>query len=196
VILRRTRNFVVGVSTLLLIVVLALWVRSVVVAVPDTLVWDRGPSWNPDARRTQWAVQSIRGRLVIGRLEYSPKQIPTWELAVFGGETRDQIRYVRTNATLDWIPSQQFLERLGFRWRHTVAGVWGNILITMPLDDITYVAAPYWFLALLAATPAALKWRSVARLRRKRRLGLCLGCGYDLRGSPGRCPECGREVDA
>jgi len=55
--------------------------------------------------------------------------------------------------------------------------------------------APWW--ALFATTgllPAA--W-VLARLRSRRRrrmaeaLGLCLVCGYDLRGVTGECPECG-----
>ena len=36
-------------------------------------------------------------------------------------------------------------------------------------------------------------WPSLVRRRRRRR-GRCEGCGYDLRGSGERCPECGREV--
>jgi hypothetical protein len=53
------------------------------------------------------------------------------------------------------------------------------------------VSVPYWFLALLfAALPA---WRCVGWVSRRsrRRAGHCLACGYDLRASAERCPECG-----
>jgi hypothetical protein len=57
------------------------------------------------------------------------------------------------------------------------------------------VTAPAWFLFLVVAGPGVLIGVRAWRRRQQRRAGLCAGCGYDLRATPERCPECGRAIN-
>ncbi|HEX5871386.1 MAG TPA: hypothetical protein VFY65_13255 [Longimicrobium sp.] len=66
--------------------------------------------------------------------------------------------------------------------------------VRLPPSEVWGVAIPHaWAAVTLAALPA---WALVRRrrrltVRRRREQGLCAGCGYDLRATPGQCPECG-----
>jgi hypothetical protein len=55
-------------------------------------------------------------------------------------------------------------------------------------------SVPWW--PLIALSMVLPGWWFVRRRQQRRmaRLGLCPNCGYDLRATPGRCPECGTVV--
>lgn len=58
-------------------------------------------------------------------------------------------------------------------------------------EDGHAVVVPYAFVLALVGWPAAWWGLHVWRIARRRRAGLCLKCGYNLRGARGVCPECG-----
>jgi len=59
------------------------------------------------------------------------------------------------------------------------------------------VSTPDWAVAVASGIPPliSLAWLPVRlRRRRRERAGLCAVCGYDLRASLERCPECGSAI--
>jgi hypothetical protein len=69
-----------------------------------------------------------------------------------------------------------------------------------PADDASRLSCivPWWSIAVAGMLLPALALRRLLEVRlwhRRSRAGLCPACGYDLRASPDRCPECGTVPD-
>lgn len=58
------------------------------------------------------------------------------------------------------------------------------------------VTVPHVYPAAVAAIVPSFRLAAAVRRARRRQAGACLACGYDLRASGDRCPECGTAVAA
>jgi hypothetical protein len=85
--------------------------------------------------------------------------------------------------------------RFGFEWQHhenqmpvLARRQTGTIL---RLDHFLMISVPHWFVILLFGWVPVWAMIRFYKSRRKKGQGLCQVCGYDLRATPDRCPECG-----
>jgi hypothetical protein len=165
--LRVFRLCVTAVSLLLCALACLLWVRSYWIG--DGFVWkpaDASPFYRAYAGRG--VVRLGSGQYAFPRpphFSYFPNPTPTRQTGYHPGTLAD---------------------RLSFDLHR------GSDSQGMPSNDAIF---PLWSAVLTTAILPALWMRSTHRdrtLRRGARAGLCPSCGYDLRATPGRCPECGR----
>jgi hypothetical protein len=89
--------------------------------------------------------------------------------------------------------SSSFLNRLGFALNddplHNDHSKDGNYRYRFPNGHV-----PYWLILIICACGAWPMLREAFRRRGRRQrilAGRCARCGYDLRATPERCPECG-----
>lgn len=84
---------------------------------------------------------------------------------------------------------------LGFEWRTVYDPASGPLRMSLVRTGMTL---PLWMPTMLfGIVPVTAYARRRWKRRRRRRLGLCVECGHDLRGNTtGICPGCGRPTSA
>lgn len=85
-------------------------------------------------------------------------------------------------------PSNVKWHHMGFQFGSAPIGSWGW--------KFSAWIVPYWALIIPLAILPLIRLRRFLILRRRIKRGQCLACGYDLRHSEGRCPECGAAIGA
>jgi hypothetical protein len=187
---RRIRDILAAISLLFALAAAGLWVRSEFCT--DSVVFPRGTD-------TQVSLWSIRGDLSLQWVFDYPRPeelATTWH---FGRPLPARGAQPPASSFLGFQHSTSrefyiFLPK-GYIPPKDISGGWApqgsSQLVALPAETIVI---PIWSLVLpnmVLPTLWVYLWR---RDRKRNRAGFCAVCGYDLRGTPGRCPECGTAV--
>jgi hypothetical protein len=170
------------VSLLLCVAACVLWARS--------FVWYERVMWaSPDKYRR---VQSLNGRLVFELTTGYPLKNASSLTSERVNDDQKDIDWAVGLAD-GWQSNKDVVDwKLGsFAYAASSARYFPAQRIA---TRVRMLVIPYW--AVVAATailPSTALLRMMRRMTRRRR-GLCRNCGYDLRASSERCPECGAIV--
>jgi len=200
---RRLINIAAATSLLLCLLTLVVGVRSFWTA--DLFTWESTYVAGTQVQMREWQFAVNRGLAGFERT----RAVTPYENAEDAGRFASDSprRFDRTPMPPAPWPATGYSvwERLGFGYVRDVRqsqpppATRPRVLHEIrPVGPTTHeqriLVVPLWPFLLATAGPAT-GWL-VARRRRRRRerratLGLCTACGYDLRASSGRCPECG-----
>lgn len=173
----------------------AYWIRSYYYA--DAFGWRSYPKLVQGAYRDSAVGALARsGRILLSynswlrsvapdsQHRYFPDAPPGWHVR----STRHRLNKCPLDPTF-YLQTGTSLSFLGFGYGR---GTWTAASSADALHD-TSVVVPLYFLQVLLTIPALVTLvNEIRRLRSP--AGKCVHCGYDLRATPDRCPECGTVV--
>ena len=168
---------------------------SLVLCLGTVVLWVKSYpfNWHPVLDHT-WSdgevvVHSERGKVWVGYVPHPRKGIPSPRWSFLPLSVPFALLHL-TSGDREW-----------HRWGFGYSGAIRIAPADMPQNYRPFIGmlcyilvVPYWFLAVLFAI-LPLVW-VIRRWRGRYPKGHCQKCGYDLRGSEGRCPECGAPIPA
>jgi hypothetical protein len=176
------RRFFTLLSALSLVICIAtctLWVRSARIC--DTL-WFNSSAGNSYALKTKrhgvvlFSTLHAREGMVNGNYAVFKTDFPEgWHLSSF------QYHPPPKGFVAYTYEQKNEVEFAGFGWNRQ----------QLPPTTATRLAIPFWFVAAISAMPCLARVVAWIRTGRRHVAGCCPACGYDLRVTPERCPECG-----
>ena len=183
---RRLLSLLTALSLLLCVAAAAMWVRSYWVS--------ENWRWDNDGKGIERSLYSMRGQLSFYRASYDPVAMAS----VAGRpaappDTPVHFVYRRFANSASLAGRVQVLlsnpsgRAYGPRYGLALFLFWPDGYGIHHVE----VMAPYWLVTLPLAAPPLLWLRSRRKRRGRMRGRVCIRCGYDLRATPERCPECG-----
>ncbi len=176
-------------SLLLCVTVVMLWILSY--RSTSTLIW-------PEDNQSCHFVSSYKGRVEITTQSIAPALTPGLQISVtrvdvttlglvslYGGTITADRKRGYAKGPFGRFTLRRDVHKLDRQW-------WG--FGARRSDFARVYTVPYWFVAVVPFVASASQmfwWRRRQRRHRREMIGFCGKCGYDLRASPERCPECG-----